>query len=271
MLNKLIAALFGVSLIAVLAVAGPAGAAAGDGTVYVVHGIPGVSVDVYVNGTKTLPNFAPGKVAGPLSLPAGSYAIKIFKAGDNPASATPVIDKSVDLPAGANASLVAGLDATGKPTLFTFVNDVSAAPAGQGRLAVAHTAAAPAVDVLANGSPAFKNLMNGNEDKADLPAGTISASVVAAGTTTPALIGPANVPVTAGMVTASMPSVARSGSECEHPWCRHATDPARFRIDGSADRHVGTPRRQRQRRHPDLCARRTARRSRRHPRLRVPC
>ena len=201
MLKKLIAALFGVSLIAVLAVAGPAGAAAGDGTVYVVHGIPGVSVDVYVNGTKTLPNFAPGKVAGPLSLPAGSYAIKIFKAGANPASATAVIDKSVDLPAGANASLVAGLDAAGKPTLFTFVNDVSAAPAGQGRLAVAHTAAAPAVDVLANGSPAFKNLVNGNEDKADLPAGTISASVVAAGTTTPALIGPANVPVTAGMVT----------------------------------------------------------------------
>ena len=55
--------------------------------------------------------------------------------------------------------------------------------------------------MLANGSPAFTNLVNGNESKADLPAGTISASVVAAGTTTPALIGPADVPVTAGMVT----------------------------------------------------------------------
>jgi hypothetical protein len=202
MFKKLVAGLFGASLLAVLAVAGPAGAAAGDGTVYVVHGVPGVSVDVYVNGKNTLPNFAPGKVAGPLSLPAGSYAIKIFKAGANPASATAVIDKSVDLPAGANASLVAGLDAAGTPTLFTFVNDVSAAPAGQGRLAVAHTAAAPAVDVLANGSAAFTNLVNGKEDKADLPAGTLSASVVAAGTTTPALIGPADVPVTAGMVTA---------------------------------------------------------------------
>ena len=201
MFRKFVAGLFGVSMLAVLAVASPARAAAGDGTVYVVHGVPGVTVDVYVNGNKTLPDFAPGKVAGPLSLPAGSYAIKIFKAGDNPASATAVIDKSVDLPAGANASLVAGLDAAGTPTLFTFVNDVSAAPAGQGRLAVAHTAAAPAVDVLANGSPAFKNLVNGKEDKVDLPAGTISASVVAAGTTTPTLIGPADVPVTAGMVT----------------------------------------------------------------------
>lgn len=201
MFRKLVAGLFGVSMLAMLAAASPANAAAGDGTVYVVHGVPGVTVDVYVNGNKTLPEFAPGKVAGPLSLPAGSYAIKIFKAGDDPASATAVIDKSVDLPAGANASLVAGLDAAGTPTLFTFVNDVSAAPAGQGRLAVAHTAAAPAVDVLANGSPAFKNLVNGKESKADLPAGTISASVVAAGTTTPALIGPADVPVTAGMAT----------------------------------------------------------------------
>ena len=201
MFKKLIVALFGVSLLAVSAVAGPAGAAAGDGTVYVVHGIPGATVDVYVNGTKTLPDFTPGKVAGPLSLPAGNYAIKVFKAGDNPATATAVVDQSVTLPAGANASLVAGLNAAGKPTLFTFVNNVSAAQAGKGRLAVAHTAAAPAVDVLANGSAAFTNLVNGKEDAADLAAGTISASVVATGTTSPALIGPANVPVTAGMLT----------------------------------------------------------------------
>jgi uncharacterized protein DUF4397 len=201
MLKKLVAGMLGIGALAALAVASPAGAAANDGNVYVVHGVPGVNVDVYVNGDKTLTDFAPGKVAGPLSLPAGTYAIKILKAGDNPASATPVIDKSVDLPAGANASLVAGLDAGAKPTLFTFVNDVSAAPAGQGRLAVAHTAAAPAVDVLANGKPAFTNLENGKEVKTDLPAGTVGASVVAAGTTSPALIGPANVPVTAAMAT----------------------------------------------------------------------
>jgi len=203
MFKKLAAAVVGVGLIASLGVvaAGSAVAAAGDGTVYVVHGIPGVTVDVYVNGTKTLPNFAPGTVAGPLTLPAGNYEIKVFKAGDDPKTATPVINTKVDLPAGANASLVAGLDASAKPTLFTFVNDVTAAPAGQGRLAVAHTAAAPAVDVLANGKPAFTNVVNGKEDTANLPAGTVSASVVATGTTTPVLIGPADVPVTAGMTT----------------------------------------------------------------------
>src|SRR4029079_8074432 len=124
---------------------------------------------------------------------AGDYQIKILKAGD-PETGTPVIEASVTLPAGANASLVAHLDPSGKPVLTTFVNDTAAAPAGQGRLVVRHTAAAPAVDVLANGKAAFTNVTNPNEAKADLPAATYSASVVAAGTTTPALIGPADVP-----------------------------------------------------------------------------
>lgn len=201
MIKKLWAALVVVGVVAAVSVASVLPAAAADGTVYVVHGIPGVTVDVYVNGTKTLPNFAPGTVAGPLTLPAGTYEVKIYAAGADPNSASPVITQSVDLPSGANASLVAGLDASKTPKLFTFVNDVTSAPAGQGRLAVAHTAAAPAVDVLANGKAAFSNLTNGNEAKADLPAGTISASVVAAGTTSPVLIGPADVPVMANMLT----------------------------------------------------------------------
>ena len=49
---------------------------------YVVHGIPGVPVDVYVNDNNQLPNFQPSTVAGPLTLPAGDYNIKIRPAGD---------------------------------------------------------------------------------------------------------------------------------------------------------------------------------------------
>jgi Domain of unknown function (DUF4397) len=201
MIKKLWATLAVVAVVAAVTAGSVLPAAAADGTVYVVHGIPGVTVDVYVNGTNTLPNFAPGTVAGPLTLPSGTYEVKIYAAGADPNTATPVITQSVDLPSGANASLVAGLDASKDPKLFTFVNDVSAAPAGEGRLAVGHTAAAPAVDVLANGKAAFTNLTNGNEDMANLPAGTVSASVVAAGTTSPALIGPADVPVMANMLT----------------------------------------------------------------------
>ena len=63
-----------------------------------------------------------------------------------------------------------------------------------------HTAAAPAVDVLAGGEPVFTDLTNPNEASADLPAGTVSASVALAGTTDP-VIGPADVPVTEGSAT----------------------------------------------------------------------
>ena len=71
------------------------------------------------------------------------------------------------LPASGNHTIIAHLDAEGTPTLAVFENDTSATAAGEGRLTVRHTAAAPAVDVLADGEPAFTNLSNPNEASAD--------------------------------------------------------------------------------------------------------
>ena len=51
--------------------------------------------------------------------------------------------------------MVAHLDADGNPVLTPFVNDVSAIEAGQARLVVRHTAAAPPVDVRADGEVLF--------------------------------------------------------------------------------------------------------------------
>ncbi|GAA3454981.1 DUF4397 domain-containing protein [Dactylosporangium matsuzakiense] len=164
----------------------PAAHAAGTSKVSVVHGIPGQPVDVYVNGKKTLDNFQPSKVAGPLDLAAGKYDIVIVKPGDPISSPIIKVDQAA-VPADANISLVAHLTADGKPTLTPFVNDVSKLAPGKARLVVRHTAAAPAVDVRAGGQPVFKNLTNPNEAKADLAAGKVSADVVLAGTTTVAI------------------------------------------------------------------------------------
>jgi hypothetical protein len=191
------------ALAALLAVAGfslfasPAFAASSQ--VSVVHGIPGQPVDVYVNGTKTLSNFQPGKVAGPLTLPEGSYDIALTKPGD-PVSSAILSVKGAKVPGGANISLVAHLTADGKPTLTPFVNDVSKLSAGQARLTVRHTAAAPAVDVRAGGKVVFPNLTNPKEAKADLPAGTVKADVVLAGTDT-VVLGPANLDLKEGTST----------------------------------------------------------------------
>ncbi len=191
-------ALAGAGSALALAAAGPA-AAADESMVSVVHGIPGQDVDVYVNGTKTLTDFKPATVAGPLKLAAGTYDIALTKPGD-PVTSAILENKTVAVPAGKNLSLVANLDTAGKPALNAFVNDTSTIPAGMARLTVRHTAQAPAVDVRAGGKVAFANLTNPNEAKANLPAGSISADVVAAGTST-VVIGPATLNLKEGTST----------------------------------------------------------------------
>jgi hypothetical protein len=120
--------------------------ATGTGTVTVVHGVPDLVVDVYVNGEITLPGFEPKTVTEPLELPEGDYDIEIVPAGGSyPDEA--VITGSAFLPAGANASIVAHLAADGTPSLTTFVNDVSRISYVLSRVNVRHVAQAGAVDV----------------------------------------------------------------------------------------------------------------------------
>ncbi|VXB26337.1 Lipoprotein [Arthrobacter sp. 9AX] len=195
------------SLAAVLAFAAPAQAGGwhhhGDdpAQLSVLHGVPGLTVDVWVDGTLTLDDFTPGSLAGPLELAAGDYEIAIT-APDAASADNPVIGPvTVDLEEGGNYTAVAHLDADGAPTATLFTNDTKAPRNNnKGKLTVRHVAAAPAVDVLAGGEPVIEGLRNPDEATLKLKAGTISASVAAAGTTAP-LIGPADVTVEGGKNT----------------------------------------------------------------------
>ena len=188
------------ALFAGLLLTGSQAQAATTATVSVVHGIPNTPVNVFVNGKLTLTDFKPGTVAGPLQLPPGSYTVTVFPASNMTGTGTPVIKATATLTGGENASLVAHLSAAGKPELTAFVNDTAAVAAGMARLVVRHTAAAPAVDVRANKQVAFKDLTNPNQAMADLPAGSISADVVLAGTST-VVIGPATLDLAEGTST----------------------------------------------------------------------
>lgn len=188
------------AIAASIALAGPANAAEGDAQLSVLHGVPNLTVDVWVNGNRTLDDFTPGSLAGPLALPAGAYQIAITAADAPDASAAVIGPVSVNLAANGNYTAVANLDAAGKPTANLFTNDMSQISAGKGKLTVRHTAAAPAVDVLAAGSPVITNLSNPNEQTLTLDPGTISAAVAATGTTAP-VIGPADVTVKEGTHT----------------------------------------------------------------------
>ncbi|GAA4374407.1 DUF4397 domain-containing protein [Paeniglutamicibacter cryotolerans] len=196
--TPIIAAIAGFGLLG-LGVA-PGYAAPDDAQLSVFHGVPGLKVDVYVNGKLTLDDFKPGDLAGPLKLAAGTYTVAITAADAKDDSSPAIGPVDLKLAAGKNYTAAAHLTAAGKPTATLFTNDISKIAAGDGRLIVRHIAAAPAVDVLAGGKPVIKDLMNPKQAQLDLPAGTVSASVAATGTTKP-VIGPADVMVTEGSDT----------------------------------------------------------------------
>jgi hypothetical protein len=172
---------FAAALVALLAFAAPvAGAQESGGEVSVIHGIPGLTVDVFVNGDATLEGFEPGDVAGPLALPAGDYELAIAPAGEGIDAA--VLTGTATVTDGLNASIIANLDADANPTISIFANDTSEIEAGNARLVVRHLAAAPAVDILlADGTELFTNVPNGAEGAVDVPAGSYDVEIAPAG------------------------------------------------------------------------------------------
>lgn len=178
--------------------------AAEDATVSVLHAIPaGLGadiVDVYAGDALLIDNFTPGSLET-LTVPAGSYDLGVYADGSTPADSDAVLSAmGVEVPAGANATVTANLDATGSPALNVYVNDISEVMAGEARLTVRHIAAAPAVDVRADGNVIAANLVNPDEAIVDVPAGPYTADVVLAGTDTVA-IGPADLDLVEGTNT----------------------------------------------------------------------
>ena len=149
--------------------------------VTIVHGVPGA------DGVSVLADEA--ELLGPIDftdvattdVPAGTYSIAI--SGSD--SIDDVVIGPVDLTfeAGGIYSVVAHLDAEGEPTATQFdVNDAEG-------ISAFHTAAFPAVAIVAGGEIQADDLTNGNAAQIDAPAGTElpAVGVAAAGDTELAL------------------------------------------------------------------------------------
>jgi hypothetical protein len=175
-------------------------------SVRVVHGIPGqdvspavdpaLPVDILVaDSVCLLSGFTFGDIAGPFTIPAGTYNVKISLANTlTPCSGDAVISADVPIAAAENVSIVAHLTAAGAPTASKFVNDVSTPAEGGSRLIAHHVANAPVVDILVPGGfpptpllwvPAVGNTPNMNQAAGDLPGRQVLISILPAGTRTP--------------------------------------------------------------------------------------
>lgn len=171
-------------------------ASAQDARIHLIHGIPDTDVDVAAGGVNVFENFSFGDTED-LSGLAGSTLedLTVKLAGTDTAA---IEAGNVTLPTDGNTTIIAHLDASGTPTISVFKNDVSQLGAGEGRLVVRHVAAAPEVDIRADGAVAFAAVPNGAEGSVDLPIGTVSADVVPTGETSPVVIGPADLPINDG-------------------------------------------------------------------------
>jgi hypothetical protein len=177
-----------------------------DASAYVVHGIPGgdlgldpeLPVDISVNGDCALQDFRFGDIAGPLSLPAGSYDIAISLADfEDACSNGPVIEvNGLVLEDDTSYSIVAHLDTNGAPVASAFVNNLSATGRGKSRVIVHHTANAPLVDVTvsreADGtgpSLTIGDFANGDQADAEVRPGEWWVAIAPAGSMMP-VFGP---------------------------------------------------------------------------------
>lgn len=184
-----------VGLVAVMGVAAPAQARPHahrtTAVVRVFHGVPDLPVDVYVGGVKLLDDFQPGTFSPSVRVPAGRYAIRVT-AADATDATHPLLKATYRFIGHRNYTVAAHLTASGAPTLTKYRNVTSRVAAKSARVTVRHDAAAPAVDVIVNGTPAMVTLTNPHESRAVAPAGTYTAAIALAGTTDP-VIGPVDI------------------------------------------------------------------------------
>jgi hypothetical protein len=183
----------GLALMTALALVAPAFAqGTGQAQVRVAHLAPDApNVDVYVNGDPVLTDVPYTTVSDYLSLPAGTQQVTVYATGD---TTSPVIDAPVELAAGGAYTVAAvGLVADDSLTAQVYQDDLRSPGSGNAKVRVVHASPdAGPVDVVPRGGQALVAGITFPEASpyAEVPAGTYTLDVNAAGTNKTALTVP---------------------------------------------------------------------------------
>src|ERR687898_2829761 len=177
--------LLGLALMMALALAAPVLAqGAGQAQVRVAHLAPDApNVDVYVNDEPVLTDVPYTTISDYLPLPAGTQQVTVYATGD---TSSPVIDVPVKVAAGGAYTIAAvGLVADGSLTAQVYEDDLRAPSAGNAKVRVVHASpdAGPVDVVPRGGDPLVEGLTFPDATPyAEVPAGTYTLDVNAAGT-----------------------------------------------------------------------------------------
>ena len=142
--------------------------------IVVVHGVPGLEVDILVDGDAVLEGVNYTDVAV-TELPGGDYTVSVNAAGTD----DEVLSLTASVTDGASYTIAAHLDADGNPVLQAFVNDNS-----QSGIQPFHLAAFPAVDILSGDTAVLEGVTNGQTALIPVDGGTTveAVGIGAAGT-----------------------------------------------------------------------------------------
>ncbi len=165
--------------------------AAPVGQVAVVQALPGVVVELRIDGETVSGAVAEGDVLGPYEVAAGQHRIDFVAPG---------VDQAVTVGVQAGGSHDVVLHATAGPdssdntaAVTTYRTPTRPLGSGKARVLIAHAASAGAADVRVAGQTVFTDVTNGEFAVADVPAGTHAVTLQSAGAAGGAWLGPLDV------------------------------------------------------------------------------
>jgi len=167
------------------------------GEVAIVQAVPKVALTVTVDGEAVQQDVAEGSIVGPLDLAEGSHEITFSDGTDDIAS-------TVEVTAGESSDVVVHRPAEvgGTPVVSVYPTPSEPIEAGKARVLLAHTATTAPADVVVDGQTVFTNIANGEFAQADVAAGAHEVSLLPAGVTGKPILGPLDVDLEAGTITA---------------------------------------------------------------------
>ena len=184
----------------VLGLAPASQAAKAVGHVVVIQAVPGMSVDVAIDGKSMDSGVEAGTVLGPFDLTPGSHEVEFSGSGL-------AVKSSIDVASGSSSDVVIHRPAAvgGDPVVNSYSTPVKPIGPGKARVLLAHTATVAPADVRVDGQVVFTNIANGEFAEADVPAGGHKVELLPTGLTKNPILGPLEVdlkPRTATMVYA---------------------------------------------------------------------
>jgi hypothetical protein len=144
--------------------------------VSVVQAVPGVSVDVSVDGRRVAGGAGVGDVLGPFEMAPGSHEISFRGEGVR-------VESTLDVEAGDTSDVVLHLpaDVGGEPVVHSYAAPDGPIGPDKARVLLAHTATVAPADVEVDGQTVFTNIANGEFADADVPEGSIEVALLPSG------------------------------------------------------------------------------------------